>query len=124
MWLLVAKMKKLGNTEVMSSEVVNPSSSSRAGLRNGSLPSNGHSYRISEDEICENIDSINTFEEIKATYQKEKSQCRELESLILRLKGEDIAGLDIMALEELQNFHVEAITKICQAKVQSTVQTW
>jgi len=32
-------------------------------------------------------------------------------------QGEDLVGLDLAALEELQNVHVEAITKICQAKV-------
>jgi hypothetical protein len=32
-------------------------------------------------------------------------------------QGEDIAGLDVTALEEMQNLHVEAITKICHAKV-------
>lgn len=32
-------------------------------------------------------------------------------------QGEDVAGLDVTALEELQNLHVEAITKICHAKV-------
>ena len=37
------------------------------------------------------------------------------------LQGEDIAGLDVTTLEELQNFHVEAITKICHAKVISLV---
>ncbi|GKB35875.1 kinesin-like protein KIN-7C, mitochondrial [Tanacetum coccineum] len=35
---------------------------------------------------------------------------------VLRLKGDNIAGLDITSLEELQNLHVEAITKICHAK--------
>lgn len=32
-------------------------------------------------------------------------------------QGDDVAGLDITTLEELQNLHVEAITKICHAKV-------
>lgn len=32
-------------------------------------------------------------------------------------QGEDVAGLDVTALEQLQNLHVEAITKICHAKV-------
>lgn len=36
---------------------------------------------------------------------------------IINFQGEDVAGLDVTTLEELQNLHVEAITKICHAKV-------
>lgn len=36
---------------------------------------------------------------------------------IINFQGEDVAGLDVTALEELQNLHVVAITKICHAKV-------
>lgn len=36
---------------------------------------------------------------------------------IINFQGEDVTGLDVTALEELQNLHVEAITKICHAKV-------
>lgn len=36
---------------------------------------------------------------------------------IINFQGEDVAGLDVTALEELQNLHVEAITKISHAKV-------
>lgn len=32
-------------------------------------------------------------------------------------QGDDVSGLDINTLEELQNFHIEAITKICHSKV-------
>ncbi|KAL0909841.1 hypothetical protein M5K25_020744 [Dendrobium thyrsiflorum] len=30
--------------------------------------------------------------------------------------GEDLGGLDVKALEEMQNCHVEALSKICQEK--------
>ena len=32
-------------------------------------------------------------------------------------QGEDIRGLEVKVLEELQNFHVEALSRICQEKV-------
>ncbi|KAK6938383.1 hypothetical protein RJ641_031891 [Dillenia turbinata] len=35
---------------------------------------------------------------------------------IYSCQGEDVSDLDVTTLEELQNLHVEAITKICQAK--------
>ncbi|KAL9449776.1 hypothetical protein AB3S75_011661 [Citrus x aurantiifolia] len=76
---------------------------------------------INEDDVCENVDGVSSFEELSASYQTERRKCKELESLISRLKGEDISGLDVAALEELQNFHVEAITKICHAKCASHV---
>ncbi|XP_031273127.1 kinesin-like protein KIN-7C, mitochondrial [Pistacia vera] len=117
MWVQVAKMRKSGiNAEDMSSEVVNEYKISQE-VRNGFLPSNGRSFKLSEaDESCENVDGKISFEELKASYQKERRRCKELESLMLRLKGEDIGGLDLATLEELQNFHVEAITKICHMK--------
>ncbi|KAG6784144.1 hypothetical protein POTOM_009829 [Populus tomentosa] len=129
MWVLVAKMRKSGvNAEDMPSEGVYASTTFGAGLKSGFLLSNGHSSRISKDETFENIDGMKTLEELKVSYQKERRKCKQLESIISRLKSacmcmreemirvEDIDGLDVTALEDLQNFHVEAITKICHAK--------
>ncbi|KAL9359151.1 hypothetical protein Peur_047274 [Populus x canadensis] len=117
MWVLVAKMRKSGvNAEDMPSEGVYASTTFGAGLKSGFLLSNGHSSRISKDETFENIDGMKTLEELKVSYQKERRKCKQLESIISRLKVEDIDGLDVTALEDLQNFHVEAITKICHAK--------
>ncbi|TXG53004.1 hypothetical protein EZV62_022173 [Acer yangbiense] len=120
MWVLVAKMRKSGsNAEDMSSEgAVHASKISQIGVRNGFLPSNAHSFIMSkEDENSQNEDGISSFEEVRANYQKERRKCKELESIVSRMKGEDIGGLDDATLEELQNLHVEAITKICHAKV-------
>lgn len=86
-WVLVAKMRRSGvNSEDMPSEGFRASNISPVGLRNGFLPSNGHSCRIPTDEISENIDGINTLEELKVSYQKERIRCKELESLISRFK--------------------------------------
>lgn len=118
MWVLIAKMRNSGiNGEDMSSRGVHALKIPQARIKNGFMPSNWHSFKLSEeDDVCENVDGISSFEELSASYHTERRKCKELESLISRLKGEDISGLDVAALEELQNFHVEAITKICRAK--------
>uniref|UniRef100_A0A453C0G6 Uncharacterized protein n=1 Tax=Aegilops tauschii subsp. strangulata TaxID=200361 RepID=A0A453C0G6_AEGTS len=36
-------------------------------------------------------------------------------------QGEDIRGLEVKVLEELQNFHVEALSRICQEKMAKQV---
>ncbi|PPR90906.1 hypothetical protein GOBAR_AA29777 [Gossypium barbadense] len=112
MWMLVAKMRKLGvNVEDISSSIA------QTGERNGPLPSNGHSFKLLKpEEACENLHGMKTYEELRACYQEERRRCEELERLVSRMKGEDISGLDVTSLEELKNFHVEAITKICHAK--------
>ncbi|KAH9691255.1 kinesin-like protein KIN-7E [Citrus sinensis] len=119
MWVLIAKMRNSGiNGEDMSSRGVHALKIPRTGIKNGFMPSNPRSLKLSEeDDVCENVDGVSSFEELSASHQTERRKCKELESLISRLKGEDISGLDVAALEELQNFHVEAITKICHAKV-------
>ncbi|KAL9449777.1 hypothetical protein AB3S75_011661 [Citrus x aurantiifolia] len=123
MWVLIAKMRNSGiNGEDMSSRGIHALKIPRTGIKNGFMPSNPHSLKLSEeDDVCENVDGVSSFEELSASYQTERRKCKELESLISRLKGEDISGLDVAALEELQNFHVEAITKICHAKCASHV---
>ncbi|GAV71948.1 Kinesin domain-containing protein [Cephalotus follicularis] len=119
MWVLVARLRKTGvNAEHMSSEGIHASNISPR-VRNGSWPSNCPSNSISKNEdTSENIGVINAceVEELRSSFNKERRRCKELQSLIARLTGEDIGGLDVTTLEELQNFHVEAISKICHAK--------
>ncbi|KAK3427624.1 hypothetical protein EUGRSUZ_F03803, partial [Eucalyptus grandis] len=120
LWVLVARMRKSGNdaNNKMSQGV--PISDKQGRARSGILPRNGHSRGMPQsDETAEEMDEPNTLERLKASYLKESERCRELESMISRLKGEDLSGLDVAVLEELQNLHVEAITKICHAKVSS-----
>ncbi|XP_052201569.1 kinesin-like protein KIN-7C, mitochondrial [Diospyros lotus] len=118
MWVLVAKMRKSG----MNSEEV-PSVGNHAFSNlpmvdgNGFSSSNSRLTKIyEENKMSVSMDGKNTFEELEANYHRERRKCKELETLVLRLKGDDISGLDINTLEELQNLHVEAITKICHAK--------
>ncbi|XP_065616464.1 kinesin-like protein KIN-7E, chloroplastic [Quercus suber] len=119
MWVLVAKLRMSGiNADDFSSEGLHALNISQTRVRNEYLQSNGLSNKMfEEDEVYENMDKMSTLEESRASYLKERRRCKELESLVSRLKGEDVAGLDVTALEELQNLHVEAITKICHAKV-------
>ncbi|XP_019456134.1 PREDICTED: kinesin-like protein KIN-7E, chloroplastic isoform X2 [Lupinus angustifolius] len=119
MQLLVAKMRKSGIiTEDKSTVHMPKPNDMHTRVRNGLLPSNGYSNRkqYKEDETSGNMEDRIALEELKASYQRERRRCKELESRISRLKGEDIAGLDVMALEELQNLHIDAISKICHAK--------
>ncbi|XP_062225681.1 kinesin-like protein KIN-7E, chloroplastic isoform X2 [Phragmites australis] len=68
-----------------------------------------------------NWDGLSTLEEARAAYSFERRRCKELESVVSRLKGEDLRGLDVKVLEELQNFHVEALSRICQEKMANQV---
>ncbi|CAL5386934.1 unnamed protein product [Camellia sinensis] len=125
MWVLVAEMRKSGmNYEDISSQGDHVSNNLQTVVGNRFSSSNGASKKpYEQDNKCGNMDEKSTFEELKANYHRERRRCKELESLVLRLKfpqsaqGDDISGLDITSLEELQNLHVEAITKICHAKV-------
>ncbi|XP_042514997.1 kinesin-like protein KIN-7E, chloroplastic [Macadamia integrifolia] len=118
MWVLVAKMKKNGcSSKETSPEGLHASNKSHTGIENGFPLSNGHSSKMFKSvETCRDMDEWSTLEGLRVGYERERRRCRELESIISRLKSEDLLGLDINALEELQNFHVEAITKICHAK--------
>ncbi|THG04727.1 hypothetical protein TEA_013618 [Camellia sinensis var. sinensis] len=120
MWVLVAEMRKSGmNYEDISSQGDHVSNNLQTVVGNRFSSSNGVSKKpYEQDNKCGNMNEKSTFEELKANYHRERRRCKELESLVLRLKGDDISGLDITSLEELQNLHVEAITKICHAKVE------
>ncbi|XP_071924527.1 kinesin-like protein KIN-7E, chloroplastic isoform X2 [Coffea arabica] len=111
MWILVAKMRKSGtDTEdtLLKDERM---------TTNGTSLSIGHKeQKFEENDRNEDSEEASRFEELKACYDTERKRCKELESLVSRLKGDDIGGLDLNTLEEMQSLHVEAITKICHAK--------
>ncbi|KAF5780429.1 putative plus-end-directed kinesin ATPase transcription factor bZIP family [Helianthus annuus] len=95
MWALVAKLKNPASSENI---LADQSSTVRCNVI------------FQEDAETQSLNDI------RRMYDKEKEMCRELERYVSRLKGDDIADLDINSLEELQNLNVEAITKICHAK--------
>lgn len=88
MWVLIAKMRNSGiNGEDVSSRGVHALKIPRTGIKNGFMPSNPRSLKLSEeDDVCENVDGVSSFEELSASHQTERRKCKELESLISRLK--------------------------------------
>ncbi|XP_058089924.1 kinesin-like protein KIN-7E, chloroplastic isoform X2 [Magnolia sinica] len=123
MWVLIAKMRKTGiSSEESSFDGANGSDTFQPRVRNGFPSSNGNTSRkFKEGEFSANTDNLSTLEEVRATYENERRRCKELEGVISKLKSEDLDGLDITALEELQSLHVEAITRICHAKCSNHV---
>ncbi|KAK7385164.1 hypothetical protein VNO78_30876 [Psophocarpus tetragonolobus] len=118
MRMLVSKMRKSG-ISVEDKSTVHASRDVQTKVKSGHPTSNGYSHRkqYRDSEILGSMEDMVALEELRANYQRERRRCKELESHISILKGEDIAGLDVVSLEELQNLHIEAITKICQAKI-------
>ncbi|MCD7452081.1 hypothetical protein HAX54_014921 [Datura stramonium] len=113
MWVLVGKMRK-------SSPVPQTVSFEGSDVSNILEAKSRNDISLSKDkkisETFENTPAADTSEELKVCYHKERKRCKELDDLVSKLKGDDLGGLDINALEELQSLHVEAITKICRAK--------
>ncbi|KAF7016577.1 hypothetical protein CFC21_030159 [Triticum aestivum] len=115
MWALVSKIKKESSQDDLFEF---------KSKQNGFHSSKTDTGRILSDmEASDNWkwDGISTLEEAKAAYNFERRRCKELENAMSRLKGEDIRGLEVKVLEELQNFHVEALSRICQEKMAKQV---
>ncbi|TVU14470.1 hypothetical protein EJB05_37940, partial [Eragrostis curvula] len=115
MWVLVSKIKN----ESSQDDIFEFKSK-----QNGFHSSKTDSGRIlSEMQASGNgsWDGLSTLEEARAAYNFERRRCKELEGVVSRLKGEDLRGLDTKVLDELQNFHVEALSRICQEKMANQV---
>jgi len=83
MWVLVAKMRKSGPvSQTVSFEGSDVSNILEAKSRND--------ISLSKDkkvsETFENIPAVDTSEELKARYHKERKRCKELDDLVSRLK--------------------------------------
>uniref|UniRef100_A0A2N9F5H3 Uncharacterized protein n=1 Tax=Fagus sylvatica TaxID=28930 RepID=A0A2N9F5H3_FAGSY len=112
MWVLVAKLRMSGtNADDISSEGEHASNISQTRIRNGVLKSNGLSYKMfKEDEVNENMDKMGTLEELRASYLKERRRCKELESLVSRLKfAFQIQWLGVIDEDYLLTASLEAI---------------
>uniref|UniRef100_A0ACD5URV3 Uncharacterized protein n=1 Tax=Avena sativa TaxID=4498 RepID=A0ACD5URV3_AVESA len=111
MWTLVSKMKKENSQDDLFEF-----KSKQNGFHSAK---NDTGRTLSEMEASDNwkYDGVSTLEEAKAAYNFERRRCKELENAMSRLKGENIRGLEVKVLEELQNFHVEALSRICQEKM-------
>lgn len=112
LWVLIENMRKSG---IEIDDII----SHRIGTsdhRSSEVPvglSSKSSLLSAGGQVSTHLDNTSS---AGTSYLKGKGRSQELERLISRLKDEDLSGLDMATLEELQNVHVEAITKICQAK--------
>lgn len=80
MWVLFAKMRKSElNIEDMSFEGVRPSFILQNRAKNGCMPSNIPSDRLSEEDA-------RCIDEMRAGYQKERIRCRDLQSFGSQMK--------------------------------------
>ncbi|KAK9167490.1 hypothetical protein Scep_002681 [Stephania cephalantha] len=117
MWVLVAKIRRAGISEEISlvGDDIDMYHMFPRRVTNGSLSANLHSNKMLAEDQLENKE-FSTLDELRNAHERAKRRCKKLESIISRLKGEDLVGMDLKALEELQNLHVEAITRIVHAK--------
>ncbi|XP_020250523.1 kinesin-like protein KIN-7E, chloroplastic, partial [Asparagus officinalis] len=121
MWVLVAKLKRNG---MLSNETLSEGLNDIDFQHNGFISSHGTSgvnFMGNKPFVGMPNDDINGSQEVSAAYAYERERCKELEGIVSRLKGEDLDGLDVRALEELQSFHVEALSKICKEKLTNRV---
>lgn len=102
MWVLVAKLKK----ERVDSEP-------RIGEENGTQ----NIGKVLDDDIkVEECEGGETQEQLRTCLEDERKRGAEMAALIDQLKSENLDGLELSSLEDLQSLHVEALTKLCQAK--------
>ncbi|KAH7424863.1 hypothetical protein KP509_11G028200 [Ceratopteris richardii] len=120
MWVIVAKLKKErgSSDEPLEMQINN----SLKGSMNGTEICNGI-HDISKEKV-QKLDSNRRepekqqkyIEELQANLENERLKTAELQVAVSRLKGDDLDSLQYSTLEELQNLHMETLTKICQAK--------
>uniref|UniRef100_A0A7N0US93 Kinesin motor domain-containing protein n=1 Tax=Kalanchoe fedtschenkoi TaxID=63787 RepID=A0A7N0US93_KALFE len=127
MWEQNAKMR--GHEDVSPQGVCHSCLSQNQSI-NG-FPENSNVNTLINKEItCQNFGTMeegHVYDDAcdtnyRLSYLKERTKCEELNKVIARLKGENVNGLDISTLEDLQNLHLEAITNICHAKVNYQVR--
>ncbi|XP_024544970.1 kinesin-like protein KIN-7C, mitochondrial [Selaginella moellendorffii] len=103
MWVLVAKVKQ--EKERDEFEILGNGN----GLESGLLTSKNNAHVEDESPV----------EELQCQLEAARTKVAELELGNSQLKGENLESLDLSALESLQNLHVEALTRLCQAKTKA-----
>ncbi|KAL2652994.1 hypothetical protein R1flu_021122 [Riccia fluitans] len=111
MWVLVAQLKKEKAMAEAGHDPLQDDSRSK-GVDDFLLPSTESNVL----KVKDTLEQPGILEDIKLQLEQEKRRAQELETVVLHLKSEELDGLDIDSLYELQNVHVEALTKLCQAK--------
>lgn len=121
MWVLVAKLKK--GQENLDEDKQGGLNACRD-CKSRSLTGDSNTpYSIERNNITnetrldENEVNGNDLEELKVSLEYERQRRLEVESILSQLKSENLDGLDLATLDELQSLHVDAITKLCHAKV-------
>lgn len=124
MWVVVAKLKKERGTSDEPLEMDVDDSSKKDSVNDGMICNGFHEKY--HDKVQKNSTDKKEpdkqqklIEELQAGLENEKLKTTELQGVVSRLKGEDLDGLHFSTLEDLQNLHMEALTKICQAKARN-----
>ncbi|KAH9326565.1 hypothetical protein KI387_006743, partial [Taxus chinensis] len=110
MWVLVAKLKKeaVRNAETRIVDDVEHGRNS-IGTADG--------LKVQEDDIkVDEQKDTDSLEQLRVSLEAEKKRGVEMASHIAQLKSEDLDGLELSVLENLQSLHVEALTRLCEAK--------
>lgn len=121
MWVLVAKLKK--GQENLDEDKQGGLNACRDCKSRSLTGDNNTPYSIERNNITnetrldENEVNGNDLEELKVSLEYERQRRLEVESILSQLKSENLDGLDLATLDELQSLHVDAITKLCHAKV-------
>lgn len=126
MWVVVAKLKKERGSSDEPLEMEVDDSCQKDSVKN-SVSCNGI-HDTSQDKMLkkdlnrrepDNNKQQKVIEELQARLENEKLKTTELQGVVSRLKGDDLDSLQYSTLEDLQNLHMEALTKICQAKARN-----
>ncbi|OAE31373.1 hypothetical protein AXG93_3789s1140 [Marchantia polymorpha subsp. ruderalis] len=111
MWVLVAQLKKEKEMTDLRQGPLQDDLRSKGGDDFLLLTNDTNVTKVKDGQ-----DQPSTLEDIKSQLEQERQRAQELETIVLHLKSEELDDLDIDSLYELQNVHVEALTKLCQAK--------
>lgn len=124
MWVVVAKLKKERGTSDEPLEMDVDDSSQKESINDGVIYNGFHEkchdkVQKKSTDRKEPDKQQKLIEELQASLENEKLKTTELQGVVSRMKGEDLEGLHFSTLEDLQNLHMEALTKLCQAKARN-----
>ncbi|MCO5569176.1 hypothetical protein L7F22_022886 [Adiantum nelumboides] len=112
MWMLISKLSNNGDTfwEVHKKDEFDTDNAFRIPAVEKDINVDVSNMTVKKTEKEKVVDDL------KAGLELERRRSKEMELLVSQLKSEELNGLNVAALEDLQNLHVEALTKLCQAK--------
>eukprot|EP01018_Ginkgo_biloba_P008731 Gb_35195 [translate_table: standard] len=107
---LMEKEQKVTEIQKRIEEALQREEDSKSDLENISSNFNETKPEKTKENSC-------VLKELRNTLEYEKKRSMELDIIVSKLKNEDLDGLDLAALDELQSLHVDAIMKLCHAKM-------